>query len=80
MKKQSPGAERQEWYRQHHPQLNLTLQNAEERQQIWAACWETQQTPHQVLLAWAAQVLAMSPSPRQGVRHSGRREAGATAD
>ena len=66
MKKQSPGAERQEWYRQHHPQLNLTLQNAEERQQIRAACWKTQQTPRQVLLAWAAQVLVDESLPPSG--------------
>ena len=61
MKKQSAGAERQEYYRMHHPQLNCTLQNFQERGQIAEACRRTAQTPRQVLLAWVQQVLAKPP-------------------
>ena len=68
MKAQSPGAERQEWYRARHPQLNLTLQNVAELHQIRAACRKTQSTPRQVLLDWAVQVLAEDPvAPITGV-------------
>jgi hypothetical protein len=67
MRKQSEGAERQEYYRRHHPQWNLTFQSEEECRQIREACRHTRQTPRQVLLAWAQAVLeeAASEFPRR---------------
>ena len=41
MKKQSPGAERQEFYRWRHPQINITLQSPEEQRLIRQACVTT---------------------------------------
>ena len=64
MKKQSPGAERQELYRWRHPQVNITLQSPEEQHIIRQACMRQHTTPRQVLLAWVAQVQADPPSQR----------------
>lgn len=62
MRKQSPGAERQESYRWRHPQINITLQSQAERQSIRQECMRHHTTPRQVLLAWVA--LQDPPSPR----------------
>ncbi len=63
MKKQSPGARRQEYYRWEHPQLNITFQNRDEPRKIHQACAVQHQTPREVLLAWADQILAQPPKP-----------------
>ncbi len=53
-RRQSPGAERQEWYRLPHPQLNITFRDRAEHDRVQWALLRQHQTARTVLLAWAA--------------------------
>lgn len=63
MKEPSPGAQRQQFYRWEHPQLNITFQSRDEEATVLHACRVQHQTPREVLVAWAEQMLAKSPKP-----------------
>ncbi len=61
----SPGAERQQYYRWKHPQLNITFHSPEEEALVRHACHAHHQSPRDVLLAWAEQHPARPPRPPQ---------------
>lgn len=60
MKEPSPGAQRQQFYRSQHPQLNITFQSREEEAMVLEVCWRQHQTPREVLVAWAEKMSAES--------------------
>ncbi len=51
-RRQSPGAERQEWYRTTHPQINVTFRDPEEHRRVQWALARHHRTAREVLLAW----------------------------
>ena len=69
-RRQSPGAERQEWYRATHPQINITFRDRAEHDRVQWALLRHHQTARAVLLAWvaggAAGAPATSPRPAPG--------------
>lgn len=52
-RRQSPGAERQEWYRTTHPQINVTFRDPDEHRRVQWALARHHRTAREVLLAWA---------------------------
>ena len=60
-RRQSPGAERQEWYRATHPQINITFRDRAEHDRVQWALLRQHQTARAVLLAWVAGGEAAAP-------------------
>ncbi len=60
-RRQSPGAERQEWYRATHPQINITFRDRAEHDRVQGALLRQHQTARAVLLAWVAGGEAAAP-------------------
>ncbi len=54
----TPGSERQDNYRNRHPQLNITFRDMDEEWTVRRALRRTDSTPREILLNWAQRVLA----------------------
>ena len=78
-RRQSPGAERPEWYRATHPQINITFRDRAEHDRVQRALLRQHQTARAVLLAWVAGGGTDAPAARGSSVTSDRAPAPAAA-